>query len=642
MALYSLPARSAPRRPAVATTTLLLLLLFALGCQRWLCVHGFYIAASAPHHYRVGESLPVYWNKIYPGRKLLGPSLSYARLPFVCPTDGNDMPNANLGQRLAGDQLVRSDIQLSMDRNITCQVLCRREVDGDAVEQAVHLVRQHYMVEWFADELPGTHPWSNIMDKQKRYGDGFPLGYYDPLEDKVFIYNHFIIQLLYEKPERDPNQRLIVGFEIYPKSVESVGRTCPHDASVPGMPQQALLPSTQAITYTYSVLWIEDKQMKWGERWRNYLNYENDKSIPVFSLVNAAIILLVLTIIIGVIVLRVLEVNFPLIANKDNSEQDELHGWKQLHGDVFRPPEQADLLAVLVGSGLQLLASVLGVLVLGVLGIVNPSYPGGLITWAIIIYMLGGAMSGYMSARLNKTLVGTDWKKHAVRTAILVPGSLYLLTVLLNFFGWVEHASNTLSFGGLVGLLALLLCIAGPITMAGAYIGDHCAALRHPVRVNAVRRAIPPAVWFMQLVPGVLFAGIPSFGAIFLEEHLIFHYLWSDRFYYFYGYTLVSFVLLIIISSFVSVSMTYFQLCNEDHRWWWRSFLFGGSVSIYIFGYAILYFLLRLQSEGIISTLLYLMHTLAASVLIGMLLGSVSFLCTYYFVRRIFKVVKVN
>ncbi|KAI8052301.1 hypothetical protein BDF22DRAFT_743875 [Syncephalis plumigaleata] len=553
---------------------ILLLLVVIIGKQLCSGVHAFYIAANAPRHYRIGEPLPVYWNKIYPGNNLLGPSLNYARLPFVCPPESGEILKANIGQRLSGDELIRSSIQLRMDKNETCLVLCRRAIDRDTAEQIIHLIRRGYMVEWFADELPGTHPWSNIMGSQKRYGDGFPLGYYDPLEDKVFIYNHFIFQILYEKLDYDPDQRLIVGFEIYPKSVESAGHTCRHDASIPGMPQQEMQPSTQGITYTYSVLWIEllqENQIKWGQRWRNYLRYENDKSIPIFSLINATVILLVLALVIGVIVLRILEIDFPFIGCSDSGEQDELNGWKQLHGDVFRPPESADTLAILIGSGLQLLGSVLGVLLLGVLGIVNPSYPGGAITWAIILYTLGGAISGFTSARLNKTLVGTPWKRHAIWTAILVPGSLFILVVLLNFFVWAEHAS----------ILALLLCIASPITLAGAYIGNRFRPFQHPVRVNAY-----------------IIAGIPSFGAIFLEEYLssiICGAINSTTF------TATPYILCIIAyyQYIVSVSMTYFQLCNEDHRWWWHSFLFGGSVSIYIFGYAIIYYILRLQTEGL-------------------------------------------
>jgi hypothetical protein len=37
------------------------------------------------------------------------------------------------------------------------------------------------------------------------------------------------------------------------------------------------------------------------------------------------------------------------------------------------------------------------------------------------------------------------------------------------------------------------------------------------------------------------------------------------------------FVILVIVTAFITVALTYFQLAVEDHRWWWRSFLCGGS-----------------------------------------------------------------
>lgn len=35
-------------------------------------------------------------------------------------------------------------------------------------------------------------------------------------------------------------------------------------------------------------------------------------------------------------------------------EAIEETGWKLVHGDVFRPPKNTDLLVVLIGSGIQL------------------------------------------------------------------------------------------------------------------------------------------------------------------------------------------------------------------------------------------------------------------------------------------------
>jgi hypothetical protein len=51
--------------------------------------------------------------------------------------------------------------------------------------------------------------------------------------------------------------------------------------------------------------------------------------------------------------------------------------------------------------------------------------------------------------------------------------------------------------------------------------------------------------------------------------------------------------------------MCYFQLLNEDYRWWWRSFLHSGSCAFYTALYAVWYHLVELDMNGIVPVLLY-------------------------------------
>ena len=41
--------------------------------------------------------------------------------------------------------------------------------------------------------------------------------------------------------------------------------------------------------------------------------------------------------------------------------------------------------------------------------------------------------------------------------------------------------------------------------------------------------------------------------------------------------------------------LIYFQLCGEDYRWWWRSFLTAGSSAAYIGLYAVYYFVTKVR-----------------------------------------------
>ena len=44
-----------------------------------------------------------------------------------------------------------------------------------------------------------------------------------------------------------------------------------------------------------------------------------------------------------------------------------------------------------------------------------------------------------------------------------------------------------------------------------------------------------------------------------------------------YSILFIVFIILIIVTAFITVALTYFQLAVEDHRWWWRAVMCGGS-----------------------------------------------------------------
>lgn len=52
---------------------------------------------------------------------------------------------------------------------------------------------------------------------------------------------------------------------------------------------------------------------------------------------------------------------------KERDLGDE-YGWKQVHGDVFRPPPQAMIFSALVGTGHQLAVASLCVILIAILG----------------------------------------------------------------------------------------------------------------------------------------------------------------------------------------------------------------------------------------------------------------------------------
>ena len=88
-------------------------------------------------------------------------------------------------------------------------------------------------------------------------------------------------------------------------------------------------------------------------RWDVYL-YATDEQIHWFSIVNSLMIVLFLTGMLAMIMMRTLHRDLSRYNDADLKEEvQEESGWKLVHGDVFRIPPRAGLLAVYVGTGVQ-------------------------------------------------------------------------------------------------------------------------------------------------------------------------------------------------------------------------------------------------------------------------------------------------
>merc|ERR1711973_525793 len=86
-------------------------------------------------------------------------------------------------------------------------------------------------------------------------------------------------------------------------------------------------------------------------------------------------------------------------------------------------------------------------------------------------------------------------------------------------------------------------------------------------RINAVPRPIPEKKWFMEPWVIVMVGGILPFGSIFIEMYFIFTSFWAYKTYYVYGFMLLVFLILTIVTVCVTIVCTYFLLNAEDYRW---------------------------------------------------------------------------
>ena len=196
-----------------------------------------------------------------------------------------------------------------MGKDVECQTLCTREVSRSDVKWARQLVKDGYVIEWIADNLPGATSFVTVDRSRKYYASGFKLGYRDisPVsrQSRYFINNHFTIVIRWRSaPE---GGKVIVGFEVYPKSITAEDRKeggCPKsvhkDTDGLGLYLPPNLSRMQEkysglsyvpeddedddgamlkIPYTYSVYFREDTKIDWASRWDLYFTNQSESVI---------------------------------------------------------------------------------------------------------------------------------------------------------------------------------------------------------------------------------------------------------------------------------------------------------------------------------------------------------------------------
>lgn len=474
---------------------------------------------------------------------------------------------------------------------------------------------------------------------------------------KVYLNNHVTLVIRWRKMAGHPDRRLIVAFEVHTKSADTRQGTCP-DGSEDVAPLELRMPegaTEMTIPYTYSVYWKEDNSIEWANRWDLYFVYD-DESVHIhwLAIVNSAVIAILLTIVVAIVMLRTLSRDIQKYnatgpssdpeAKKvfeEMTEEEALEdttGWKLVHGDIFRPPVFGGLFAPCVGSGVQLIIVMVSLIILSATGILNPSYRGGFISFGLFLFVFGGVFSGYFSTRVYKTFKGDNWRKNALMTALIFPGFLFSSVFVLNLLVWAEASSTAIPFTTVLALLSMWLFVSMPLVFVGSYLGFKSKPWEHPTRTTAIARQIPPQPWYLRTIPSILLGGIVPFAVIFIELIFVFHSIWQDKssYYYMFGFLgLIASVLLLTVME-ISIVMTYFMLCAENWQWWWRSFFVGAGSAVWIFIYSGWYYWTKLAVQGFASGLLFFAYSALACCVYGVLVGTVGFLASYAFVRKIY------
>lgn len=609
---------------------------------------GFYLPGVAPTSYKPGDKVELSVNHITPSlMKQDEDSVTYLysfdyyfeKFHFCQPEEGKHKQSESLGSILFGDRIFNSPFELKPLENSTCNRLCTVTYPKEDASFVNKYIRAGFQFNMMIDGLPVA---KTLMDSQTEdvfYSSGFNIGF-DDEENLPHLYNHYDFVIEYH--ERSDGYYRVVGATVDAASIKYIDPDelqCNPDDSASVEPVRLSEEGPTDVTFSYSVYWVPSST-PWATRWDKYLHVYDPK-IQWFALVNLSLIVIFLSIIMSHILLKTLRNDIKKYneVNLDDDLIDEM-GWKLIYGDVFRPPKNPMLLSVLVGSGVQILLMALTSCFLAAFGLLSPSNRGSLATVMFVLYSLYGLIGSYYSAYVYKFFQGQDWKINMFLTPILVPGTIFGVFILINFFLISVHSSGAVPAGTMLTVVLIWFGVSIPYSCIGALLALKKKAIQLPVKVNQIARQIPPQPWYMKTRYLALIAGIFPFGAIAIEMYFIYNSVWFNRIFYMFGFLFFCFLLMLITCMLVTLSLIYFSLCNENYKWQWKSFFVSSGISVYVFLHAII--LSKLNLGGLTSVVLYVGYSLLIAGLVGIMCGTVGFLSSMYLTLNIYGQIKVD
>ncbi|KAF0716280.1 Aste57867_2923 [Aphanomyces stellatus] len=618
---------------------------------------AFYLPGVQMITYKGGDDVPLFVNSLSSPETLL--PIEYYNLPFCTPKK-LEYKSENLGEYLTANRIENSPYDLKFLEKKDCAILCQATYNQRVVHKFATMVQEKYRVNWIIDNMP--------VSVKNDDGDqflGFPLGTYNKEVDKTpRLNNHVKILVSYNNmddfatPTADEGH--IVDFVVIPQSYHYSTKNILKDenrmnycepSEIHQLNELYLIETPDKdldVWWTYSVEWVEDNERKWRTRWDVYFEVgSGSDEVHWFSIINALLIVLFLSGMVGMILMRSLHRDISrynrVPTEEERMEEREESGWKLVHADVFRPPTTHPMLfCVMIGTGFQLLGMSIITLLFAAIGFLAPSNRGKLMIALLVCFVLMGMVAGYSSSRMYKLFKGKRWQMNTILTSTLFPGLMFATFFLLNLFVWGAGSDAAVPFGSMVLLVVMWFGVSVPLVFLGAFYGFRQPSMEFPVATSNIPRPIPLQPWYMTNVMTAAVGGILPFGAIFVELFFVLTSIWTDRYYYVYGFLLLSFLILIGTCMEITIVLTYFQLCGEDYNWWWRSFIVSGACGGYVLLYSTYYYWTRLDVENFIGSMLYFGYMSIASGALSLLCGTVGVMASLWFTKKIYASIKVD
>ncbi|KAI1715447.1 endomembrane protein 70 domain-containing protein [Ditylenchus destructor] len=556
------------------------------------------------HVYKDGEEVVLWMNNVgpYSNRQ---ETYTYFSLPFCRGYKTTiEHYHETLGEALLGVELEYSGLDIRFKVNQEKTEYCKQTLTTTDATSLAFAVSHNYWYQMYIDDLP---LWALVGEVEG---------------DKNLIYTHKKFEIGY-------NQQQIIDVNIIAEEKKEIH------------PNQELI-------FTYEIIW-KPSTVPFDKRFEKYLDPSFfQHRIHWFSIFNSFMMVIFLVGLVWMILLRTLNKDYARYQKETiDIEMDDIdlpddYGWKQVHGDVFRTPQYPLIFSSLIGTGYHLLGCLFITIGLAILAEFYTER-GSLLSATIFIYALCSPINGYFGGGMYSRVGGRNWIKQIFMGALLFPTVISIVALSVNAIAIYYHAARAIPFTTMLAIVCICIFVILPLAFLGTIVGRNLKGTADvPCRINVVPRPIPDKKWFLEPASIAIAAGFLPFGSIFIEMYFIFTSFWAYKIYYVYGFMLLVACILIVVTACVTIVATYFLLNAEDYRWRWSSFCAGGSVSIYIYFYAMYYYFFKTKMYGFFQTSFYFGYMGVFSVGLGLLCGTVGYVSAAVFIHKIYSRIKLD
>lgn len=552
------------------------------------------------HKYNKGDDVVLWFSKLVPFDNPQE-SYSYSDLP-LCTSSGNERKYVmGLGEAIEGYELQDSGLEIKFQESVLSQPFCERKLDEVSREKLIEMVKRNFWLQMFIDDLP---VWS-------------PIGEYKDSIEETYIFSNYTLLVSY-------NQDKIIQAKATLKD-------------------PVALNSLENIQLYYSIAW-DTTDITFANRFSSYLDpgfFENN--VHWFSIFNSFVMVLLLCGLVLLILYRTVNKDYDFYNSQENeiSEFVETKGWKQVAGDAFKAPEFLPFFTTAVSTGWHLCFLTFFAIFTSML---HPMYTerGSSAYYLLIEYSLLGTVSGFQCGSMYTEYKGKKWFGTAIFTSFSFPMLILSIGGNLTLTATLYSSSAAIPFLTILEIGGLFFFLYLPLFFLGLMIGKRYR-LKRPItqRINSIQSPILREKKFYNS-PAVLITlgGILPFSSIYIEVYYIFTSFWNYKFYYVYGFTLVSFILFGLSVGCVAIVASYSTLNSEDYRWHWISFASPGSVGVYLYIYSVYFYFFKTKMTGYLQFIFYFSYITVGSIYVSLIAGAIGYTSSYYFVKRIYSNIK--